>query len=73
MATGRSQKGMNRKNHHDHLSNSGQGRTGSAGGTRTPKYTISDAIMGKKPPKSGIMKSALGGNTSGRKKPYKSF
>lgn len=75
MGSGRPQKGMNRKNHHDNLSYSGQQRRSSGGGgTRAPKYTISDAIMGKKPPKSNISSSLFGSSkTSGGKKPYKSF
>ena len=74
MATGRPQKGMNRRNHHDSISQSGQKNYGYSGQTRQPKYTISDAIMGKKPPKSSISASLFGSsNTSNDRKPFKSF
>jgi len=64
---------MNSRNHHDSLSQSGQKNYSSGGGRSTPKYTISDAIMGKKPPQTGIFAKPKNSNRSNGKKPYGSF
>lgn len=70
------QKGMTRRNHHDHLSNSGQQSFGSSRQTRKPKTTTQwlgsmFSLSSPKPAKGA--KPRLGNSSGNGKKPYKSF
>ncbi len=72
MATGHPQKGMNRKNHHDSLSQSGQQRY-TSGSSTSPRTTYSSAPKPKNtPPRASAPRIGRGGNTNS-KAPYKSF
>ena len=72
MATGRPQKGMTRKNHHDSLSQSGQQRY-TSGNSTSPRTTYSSAPTPKDTQsKASTPRMGRGGNTNS-KAPYKSF
>lgn len=72
MATGRNQKGMNRRNHHDSLSQSGQQSRGGQKPPRRQPGFIETLLFPKASAPKGS-KPKMGGNTSGGKKPYKAF